>query len=169
MKKAIAVIILGLLLVGCAPTTYETKTVEEFDSIARTKGWDYTARSQPVSWITAEGLVEHGNKMPGQGAGHTQQRANELALEVCSTVATGCIIIRESGRITDEAKSIIASLKKKKEKRITEEKKIAAARKKAQKEAEEANKKEVTWEAYAKMFSLNGPDDGGYTYSKKSI
>ena len=29
-------------------------------------------------------------------------------------------------------------------------------------------KKEVTWEAYAKIFRLGGPSGGGYTYSKKS-
>ena len=114
MKKIFPLIIL-FLISGCA-TYIETQTAEEFDQIARQRGYSYTARAQPVEWITANGLVEHGNYKPAQGAHQTQIQANQLALETCYRSGyKGCIVIRESGEITQEAKSIIARLKKEQE------------------------------------------------------
>ena len=59
MKKVILILVLGLLLAGCAYDVVQTQTAEEFDQMARARGYAYTARAQPVSWITANGLVEH--------------------------------------------------------------------------------------------------------------
>ena len=113
------------MLVGCGTTIIETQTPEEFDSIARARGYSYTARAQPLLWITADGLVEHGSKQPTQGAHYTQPEANQIALELCRRIGSGCVIIRESGRISREAESLIARLKKDQEKKqkIEEEKK----------------------------------------------
>tara|TARA_B110000503_G_C7074244_1_gene382218 strand:- start:53 stop:1129 length:1077 start_codon:yes stop_codon:yes gene_type:complete len=114
MKKSFVAIILLILLVGCSPTIVNTNTVEEFDSIARSKGYTFTARAQPISWITANGLVETGNRKPAQGAHMTQLQANQVALYMCNQVTRyeRCIITRENGEITHEAKSLIESKKK---------------------------------------------------------
>ena len=113
MKKLLGILVLGLVLSGCASyDVIETQTPEEFDQLAKQRGFAYTARAQPVSWITASGLVEYGDKQPAQGAHDTQLQANEIALELCSKAFSGCIITRESGIITPGAKSIIARLKK---------------------------------------------------------
>ena len=149
MKKLLEILVLGLLLVGCGTTIIETQTPEEFDSIARARGYSYTARAQPLSWITADGLVEHGSKQPAQGAHYTQHEANQIALELCrrKLVEGGCVIVRESGRISREAESIIARLKKDQEKKqkIEEEKKKEEdqlAKEKKEKEEEKIEKKE---------------------------
>jgi hypothetical protein len=124
MKKLLGILVLGLLFVGCGPTIYDTKTAEEFESIARAQGWQYTARAQPVSWITADGLVEYGDKKPAGGAGPTQQQANEIALNLCNRSGYGrCIITKENSKITYEAESLIASLKKKQKKIVQKPKK----------------------------------------------
>ena len=140
--------VLGLLLVGCGTTIIETQTPEEFDSIARARGYSYTARAQPASWITADGLVEYGDKQVAQGAHYTQQQANQIALNLCSRIGSGCVIVRESGRISREAESIIARLKKDQEKKqkIEEEKKKEEdqlAKEKKEKEEEKIEKEEA--------------------------
>ena len=115
MKKILTLIIL-FLLSGCGVTTISTQTAEEFDQIARQRGYTHTARAQPVQWITANGLVEHGNYQPAQGAAQDQIQANQIALDYCNRSGyKGCIVIRESGEVTQEAKSIIARLKKEQE------------------------------------------------------
>ena len=94
MKKLLGIVVLGLLLVGCGYSVIEIKSPEEFDSIARARGYSYTARAQPASWITADGLVEHGDKQVAQGAHYTQQQANQIALNLCSRIGSGCVIVR---------------------------------------------------------------------------
>ena len=119
MKKFFGFLTLLFILTSCGPTMYNTETAEEFESIARTQGYNFTARAQPITWIKAEGLVETGNFKPAQGAGTTQQQANQIALNLCNNGGYGsCIITKENGRITYEAESVINRLKK-------EQKKIA--------------------------------------------
>jgi S1-C subfamily serine protease len=113
MKKSFVAIILFILMAGCGPTTYNSSTVEEFESIARSQGYNFTARAQPISWITPNGLVETGDKKPASGAHITQQQANQIALNTCNNAGYGaCIITKENGKITHEAKSLIESKKK---------------------------------------------------------
>jgi S1-C subfamily serine protease len=114
MKNFFAAIILPIFLVGCGPNIINTNTAEEFESIARSKGYTFTARAQPISWITADGLVETGNRKPAQGAHTNQWQANQVALDMCNKVTRNerCIITRENGVITYEAKILIESKKK---------------------------------------------------------
>ena len=114
MKKLLSLVILLTFISGCGPTLYDTNTAEEFESIARSQGYNFTSRAQPISWITADGLVETGNYKPAGGAGYTQQQANQIALDLCNqyTNEGRCIITKESGRITHEATSVITRLKK---------------------------------------------------------
>ena len=113
MKKLLSLVVLLTFISGCGPTIYDTNTAEEFESIARSKGFNFTARAQPISWITADGLVESGDYKPAGGAGDTQQQANQIALNICNKYSNygRCIITKESGRITHEATSIITRLK----------------------------------------------------------
>ena len=153
MKKAIAIVVLGFLLAGCAYDLVETQTAEEFDQMARARGYAYTARAQPVSWITANGLVEHGDKQPAQGAHATQQQANDIAMDICKNRGgfTGCIIIRESGTITPEAKSIIARLKKEQKK-----KKVEKPKKKKQQQSPDDDKVVAAASGTGFLVSRNG-------------
>ena len=117
MKKLICFIFIAILLSGCGPTIINTKTAEEFESIARAQGYSFTARAQPINWITEDGLTETGDKKPAQGAGTTQTQANQIALDICNNSGYGrCIITKENGRMTYEAESLIASLKNKQKK-----------------------------------------------------
>ena len=153
MKKLLGILALGFLLAGCAYDLVETQTAEEFDQIARARGYAYTARAQPVSWITANGLVEHGDKQPAQGAHATQQQANDIAMDICKNRGgfTGCIIIRESGTITPEAKSIIARLKKEQKK-----KKVEKPKKKKQQQSPDDDKVVAAASGTGFLVSRNG-------------
>jgi len=123
MKKFICFMFLAILLSGCGPTMVNTETAEEFESIARSQGYSFTARAQPISWITANGLIETGEKKPAQGAGTTQTQANQIALNICNNARYGrCIITKENGRMTYEAENLIASLKKKQKKIVKKQK-----------------------------------------------
>ena len=103
------------MMFGC--TSYiDVSSVEEFDQIAKSQGYRFTARAQPISWITADGLVEYGSSQPAQGAHNTQYEANQIAMNICRSRFQNCIIIRESGVITEAAKNVIAKLKKAQEK-----------------------------------------------------
>jgi len=149
MKKFLSLVILFTFLSGCGPTIYDTKTPEEFESIARSQGYNFTARAQPISWITADGLVETNDKKPAQGAHVTQQQANQIALDICNKGGYGaCIITKESGRITPEAESLIARLKKK-QKKITKKTKPKKTKPKKSKPKKSEPKKSEPGKLYA--------------------
>ena len=89
MKK----IILGLALLilnGCAPIILQAVDYDDFRNQALAKGLKFTAESYSETTQMSRG---------GMGAGNTQSRANQVALEMCSKVISDCTITRENNNI----------------------------------------------------------------------
>jgi hypothetical protein len=111
MKKILGVIILSLVLSGCAPPHIETTSQSDFKIITKQQGYIYFAEAIRASLITAEGLPDKMAIGSGAGASKTsQQRANETAMVVCGY--SDCIISKEGDTVTSMAQEIINSKKK---------------------------------------------------------
>jgi len=122
MKKAIAIIVLGLLLVVNETTStgaqeFDFKTAKEFEQYAISHGYPYTARAQSRSWVNANGLGVKGR--PASGASrYSQQDANGMALSSCGTISDDCFISHMNGQLTQEARKILDEAKAEKKKPI---------------------------------------------------
>jgi len=79
-----------LFLIGCAPIMLQTVDYDDFRNQALAKGFKFTAES--YSEITRMSKA-------GMGAGNTQSRANQIALEACAKVASNCIITIENNDV----------------------------------------------------------------------
>ena len=111
MRKIFVALFLCFVLTGCYTTTVYDKTPEEFESIARSSGYNYTSRAASRSSLKADTNLFSLQDV-AQGAHVTQRQANQIAMDYCHRSGIrDCIIIMETGKITYEAKNYIASLK----------------------------------------------------------
>jgi hypothetical protein len=79
-----------LVLTGCAPTMLQAVDYDDFRNQALAKGFKFTAESYSETTQMSRG---------GMGAGNTQPRANQIALEQCAKVSSNCIITRENNDV----------------------------------------------------------------------
>ena len=134
MKKLLGILVLGLLLVGCAS---ERRSHTEFESYARELGHKYFAYSVPIKWIMTYGgpsVSYHTYKESAARAASeiSQEEANRLALGACHDSNEGsCIIFMEGSNATPEFERLIkkAEVAEKKEelavqKKISDKKKV---------------------------------------------
>ena len=119
MKKAIAIIIFGLLLSGCG-TQIAVKNYEDFRQQSIELGYSFTARAQRPSWVTAEGLGETDIIQGYNGDKHSQETANIRALKNCGY--SDCVVTMKGSKITPEGERLINEAKLAKQ-QIEEEKK----------------------------------------------
>jgi len=131
MKKFLAILVLGLFLVGCAtgPRLFNFDTAEEFERYVLSQGYIYITRAQPRFWVDADGMGIKGGRKPASGASfHSQQEANTIALNLCAQISYDCFVSHISGSLTYEARKLIdeekaEELKKEKKQKKEEEKK----------------------------------------------
>ena len=106
-------LILSLIFLSSCTETF-TGSKEEFDVVAAQRGYNFTARAASKSELKADTDLFKLDRV-AQGAHFSQYQANQIALDFC--VRGGiydCIIIMESGKITQRAQNYIDSLKPKK-------------------------------------------------------
>ena len=128
MKKLLGILVLGLLLVGCAS---ERSSHTEWESEGRRHGAIYFAYSLPTKWIMTYGTNVPYNtykESAGRAGSETsQEEANQWALEACHSTNLGsCIIFMEGSNRTPEFEKLIKEVElEEKKAELAEQKKIS--------------------------------------------
>jgi hypothetical protein len=101
MNKIIIGLVL-LVLVGCGPTMLKTNNYDEFRNEVIGKGANFTAESRSQ---TSRSVWGAGASIPRLGMGYsTQEQANKVALDICSKLASDCIITKENNEVINLTK-----------------------------------------------------------------